>query len=98
MKWLLMPAAALTLSSCSGSADETAPAPAPDPTYANAREADAAVPGELRAEYQHLVECEMKVMADSGREPEIDTATVARLTKEVKAGRRADAECRPSGR
>ncbi len=92
MKGMIAMAAALcALSACDRS--EPNPDPNPEPTYASARAADEAIPDSLRAEYQHMLECETKAMAAKGREPEIDTATVVRLTKAVKTGQRAPAGC-----
>lgn len=84
-------ATALCLASC-GKKDEK-PVPTPEPTYSSAREADQAVPPELRAEFQHSLECEMQAMAKAGKEPEVSIELIVRITKDVKAGRYAKPSC-----
>jgi len=80
----------LTLAACSGKGKEKTP---PEPVYKNPAQAEAAIPANLKADYQHMLECEMRSQSAAGREPEIDTATVVRLSKAIRAGRRSPPDC-----
>lgn len=84
-------AVAALLAGCGDKEDK--PVPTASPTYSSAKEADAAVPPELRIEHQHMLECEMKSLQAAGKEPEVSKELIMRITDDVKAGKRANPNC-----